>query len=147
MKERWSIVVVLAAVLLALAFAGGSWNGAVAQTVPEEPQPMGFGTFFGGQGVYNASGFGEISGYQPSDWNRGRFLRQPLYLEFNPEGFYVYVIFSLNDREMEMMADGELCMGFVEPWMTYPLSYSTTAGQVYAYVPGFTGYYGLAECP
>ena len=148
MKSRWSIVVILAAGLLALAFIGGSWGGALAQTVPQEPQPSGgTGAFLGAQGVYNASGFGEMSVRHASTWNRGLFIREPIYAEFNPEGLYMYFVFNLNAAEQEMMANGELCMGYLEPWQIYPLSYSTTPGTVYAYIPAYNGYYGLTECP
>ena len=148
MKSRWSIAVILAAVLLALALIGGSWGGALAQTVPQEPQPSGgTGAFLGAQGVFNSSGFGDMSVGHCSPWNRSLFIREPLCVEFNPEGLYMYFVFNLTDAEQEMMAAGDLCMAFVEPWQIYPLSYSTTPGTVYAYVPAYNGQYGLTECP
>jgi hypothetical protein len=148
MKSKWSITIIVAAVLLVFALVGASWGGALAQTVPQEPQTVGGqSAFLGGQGVYTSSGFDGLSITHCDPWNRSLFLRQPICLEFNPEGVYTYVIFSLNDAEMEMMDAGELCMAHVSPWQTYPLSYSTTPGWVYAYVPAFGGQYGLAECP
>lgn len=152
MKSRWSITIVLAAVLLALAFAGSSWDGAVAQTVPNDTQTLdGVGVIcFGARCIGNPNDFVSLTAETPVEWNHAFFLRQPLDVTFNPEGAYVYFGFVLlNDNEKEMMADGELCLGYTAPQQRYDLSYAYADGGlvvVYAYVPGFDGAYGLVEC-
>jgi hypothetical protein len=154
MKSRWSITIILAAVLLALAFAGSSWEGAVAQTVPNDTQTLdGVGVIcFGARCIGNPNDYVSLTAETPVEWNRAFFLRQPLAVTFNPEGSYVYFGFVLNANEREMMADGELCLGYTTPQQKYDLHYAYLNPEhpnlvvVYAYVPGFDGAYGLVEC-